>query len=159
MTASVQYPMLTRPNYNKWALLMRVNLQAQGLWHVVEPEEGETIEYHEDRLAFATILRSMPLVMLASLSTKRNVQSAWEGIKSRQVGVQRVRESNIMQLRKELSKISFKNGESVDNFLMRIMMLANSITTLVGNISETEIVKKMLQVAPDHLKTLLDVKS
>ena len=23
---------------------MRVNLQAQGLWHALEPEEGETIE-------------------------------------------------------------------------------------------------------------------
>ena len=51
MTASVQYPMLTRSNYNEWALLMRGNLQVQGLWHIVEPEEGETIEYREDQLA------------------------------------------------------------------------------------------------------------
>ena len=35
---------------------MRVNLQVQGLWNTVEPEEGETIEYREDRLAFAAIL-------------------------------------------------------------------------------------------------------
>ena len=47
---------------------------------------------------------------------------------------------------------------------MRITGLANSITTLGGSISETEIVKKMLQVVPDHLEqvaisieTLLDV--
>ena len=46
---------------------------------------------------------------------------------------------------------------------MRIMGLANTITTLGGSISETEIVK-MLQVVPDHLEqvaisieTLLDV--
>ena len=45
--------MLTRSNYNEWALLMRVNLQAHGLWHALESEEGETIEYREDRLAFA----------------------------------------------------------------------------------------------------------
>ena len=75
-----------------------------------------------------------------------------------------MRESNIEQLRKELSEIHFKDGESVDNFSMRIMGLANSITTLGGGINETEIVKKMLQVVPDHLKkaaisieTLLDV--
>ena len=30
--------------------------------------------------------------------------------------------------------------------------LANSITTLGGSINETEIVKKMLQVVPDHLE-------
>ena len=47
---------------------------------------------------------------------------------------------------------------------MRITGLANSITTLGGGISETEIMKKMLQVVPDHLEqvaisieTLLDV--
>ena len=47
---------------------------------------------------------------------------------------------------------------------MRITGLANSITTLSGNISEIEIVKKMLQVILDHLEqvaisieTLLDV--
>ena len=74
MTASLQYP-------------MHVNLQAQGLWHAVEPEEEETIEYQEDYLAFAAILRSVPPKMLASLSTKRTAQSAWEGIKSRRVGV------------------------------------------------------------------------
>ena len=48
---------------------------------------------------------------------------------------------------------------------MRITRLTNSITTLEGSISEIEIVKKMLQVAPDHLEqvaisieTLLNVK-
>ena len=102
--------------------------------------------------------------MLASLSTKRTAQSAWEGIKFHRVGVQRMRLSNIEQLQKVLSDIHFKDGESVDDFSMRITGLANSITTLGGSISETEIVKKMLQVVPDHLEqvaisieTLLDV--
>jgi hypothetical protein len=27
----VQYPTLTRTNYNEWALLMKVNMQAQGI--------------------------------------------------------------------------------------------------------------------------------
>ena len=117
----------------------------------------------EDRLAFAAILRYVPPELLASLSTKRTAQSAWEGIKSHRVGVQRVRESNIEQLQKELLEIRFKDGESIDDFSIRITGLANSITTLGGSISETEIVKKMLQVVPDHqqvaisIETLLDV--
>ena len=73
-------------------------------------------------------------------------------------------QSIIEQLRKELSEIRFKDDESVDDFSMRITGLANSITTLGGSISETEIMKKMLQVVPDHLlqvaisiETLLNV--
>ena len=62
-----------------------------------------------------------------------------------------MRESNIEQLQKELSEICFKDGESVDDFSMRITGLTN-ITTLGGSINKTEIVKKMLQVALDHLE-------
>ena len=69
--------------------------------------------------------------------------STWEGIKNPVgFGVQRVRESNIEQLRKELSEIRFKDGKSIDDFSMQITGLANSIITLGGSISETEIVKK-----------------
>lgn len=52
----MQYSTLTRTNYNEWSLVMKVNMQAQGLWHIVEPEEEDIIEYREDRLALAAIL-------------------------------------------------------------------------------------------------------
>ena len=61
--------------------------------------------------------------------------------------VQRVRESNIEQLWKELSEIRFKDGGSVDDFSMRITGLANSITTLGGSISETEMMAEKAHVA------------
>jgi hypothetical protein len=151
-SASVQYPMLTRTNYNEWSLLMRVNLQAQGLWHAIEPEEEDVIEYRDDRLAFAAILRAVPPEMLASLATKRTAQSAWEAIKSCRIGVQCVRDANAEQLRKEFDHIRFKDGESVDDFSMRLTGLANNIAVLGGKITEPEIVKKMLHVAPEPLK-------
>ena len=48
-----------------------------------------------------------------------------------------------MGLVPQLSEIRFKDGESVDDFSMRITGLANSITTLGGGISETEIVNDL----------------
>jgi hypothetical protein len=55
---------------------MKVNLQAQGLWHTIESEEEDVIEYREDHLAFADILRVVPPEMLASLATKHTSQMA-----------------------------------------------------------------------------------
>jgi hypothetical protein len=104
-SASVQYPTLTRTNYNEWSLLMKVNMQAQGIWHAIKPEEEDVIEYREDRLAIAAILRAVPPEMLASLTTKRTAQSAWEAIRSHRVGVQKVREANAEQLRKVFTEI------------------------------------------------------
>ena len=34
-TSSAQYPMLTRSNYAEWAMVMRVQLQAQHLWDAI----------------------------------------------------------------------------------------------------------------------------
>jgi hypothetical protein len=161
---SVQYPTLTRTNYNEWALLMKVNMQAQGIWHTVEPEEEEEVEYREDHLTFTAILRAVPPEMLASLSTKCIAQSTWEAIKSRRIGVQRVRDANVEQLRKDFDHVRFKDGESVNDFSMRLTGLANNIAVLGGKITEAEIVKKMLHVAPEPLEqvtisieTLLDL--
>ena len=86
-SGSVQYPMLTRTNYQEWSLLMRVNLQAQGLWQAVEPEEGEVVEYREDRLALAAILRAVPPEMLGSLARKCTARSTWEAVKTMRVSV------------------------------------------------------------------------
>jgi hypothetical protein len=161
---TAQYPTLSRTNYNEWSLLMRVKLQAQGLWHAVESEEEDMIEYRDDRLAFAAILRAVPPEMLASLGTKRTAQSAWEAIKSRRIGVQHVRDANAEQLQKEFDNIQFKDGETVDDFSLRIIRLVNNITVLGGKITEPEIVKKMLHVTPEPLEqvaisieTLLDL--
>jgi hypothetical protein len=96
---TMQYPTLMRTNYNEWSLLMKVNLEVQRLWHIVESEK-DVIEYHEDHLAFADILRVVPPEMLASLTTKHTSQTTWEVIKSRQVDVQWVREANVEPLQK-----------------------------------------------------------
>jgi predicted NAD-dependent protein-ADP-ribosyltransferase YbiA (DUF1768 family) len=114
--SNIVYPVLTRTNYQEWALLMTVNLQAQGLWHAVEPQADERIEYREDRLALAAILRAVPPEMLGSLARKRTARSAWEAIKTVRVGVLRVRESAAAQLKKDFAEISFKDAESVDDF-------------------------------------------
>jgi hypothetical protein len=90
--------------------------------------------------------------MLMSLTTKCTAQSAWEVIKSRRVDVPRVREVNYKQFRKEFDEIYFKEGETVDDFSMRIIGLANNITVLGGMITEGDIVKKILHVAPEPLE-------
>lgn len=95
----MQYPPLTWTNYNDWALMMRVNMEAQGIWHAVEPEDDETIECRVNRLVLAAILWAVPPDMLSSLVTKRTAQSVGEAIKFQHIGVQRVRKANAEKLR------------------------------------------------------------
>jgi len=92
------------------------------------------------------------------------VCSAWEAVKTVRVGVQRVRDANAKQLLKEFNDIAFKAGESIDDFSLRIVGLANHVRILGWNLTDAEVVTKMLEVVPDHLsqvaiaiETLLDV--
>jgi hypothetical protein len=87
--------MLTRTNYQEWAMLMHLNFEAAGWWDVVEPEEGDEINYRHDRLALAAIMRSVPADMLSSLRERRSsAAAAWEVIKRIRIGVQHVCEAN-----------------------------------------------------------------
>lgn len=126
---------------------MRANLQAQNLWHVVDPGDAD---YSEDCLALAAILRVVPLEMLLSLAIKESAHDAWEAIKIVQLGVQRVRTANTQKLCKEFNDIAFKPGEMVDDFAMRLSRLVNNIRLLGDDIDEEEVVRKMLQVAPER---------
>ena len=71
---------------------MQVNLQAQGLWEVVE---AGTNDYREDRLALLVILRVVPQEMLPALAVKNTAKDAWEAVKTMRMGVQCVREANM----------------------------------------------------------------
>ena len=72
-SASIVYPTLTRTNYTEWSMVMRVNLQAQGLWEAVDPG---TDDFHADRTALAAILRAVPQDMLTSLVQKETACEA-----------------------------------------------------------------------------------
>jgi hypothetical protein len=162
--ATIQYPTLTRLNYDEWAMLMQVNMEAAGIWYAVEPYPDEEVEYRDDRLALAAILRSVPSEMLPTLRRKRTARAAWEAVKTIRIGVERVCESKAQQLRLEFASLGWKEGETTEDFSVRIMGLSNNLRTLGDDITDAVIVHKMLDVVPEHLEqvaisieTLLDL--
>jgi hypothetical protein len=51
------YPALTKINYNQWALLMRIKLEARGLWAMVESGDAE---FQVDMMALDAIYSAIP---------------------------------------------------------------------------------------------------
>lgn len=160
---SVVYPMLTRTNYTDWALVMRVNLQAQGLWSAIEPGYAE---YQEDRMALSAILRAVPPEMLSTLAVKDTAKEAWESVKTMRVGVARVREAKAQTLRNEFELIRMKESESVDDFSMRLNAIVNNLRMLGDPLEEEKVVQKFLRVVPSRfvqvaiaIEQLLDLKT
>ncbi|XP_066374129.1 uncharacterized protein [Miscanthus floridulus] len=153
-SASVTWPMLTGSNYPEWALVMEVNFQTLRVWDVVvdaiddDPDEDD---YHDNRVAMAGILRSIPQELWNALAVRRTAKEAWDAIKILRVGDERARDATAQQLRRDFGNLAFKDGETISDFGVWITTLATNLRTLGDNISESEVVKKLLQVVPEKL--------
>jgi hypothetical protein len=69
----------------------------------------------------------------------------------------------VQQLRRDFGALLWKEVERAEDFVNRITRLAANLRTLSDNITNVEVVQKMLQVVPEHLsevaisiETLLD---
>jgi hypothetical protein len=162
-TLGIVYLMLTWTNYTKWSMVMQVNLQAAGLWEAVL---YGVVEYRDDLHALAALLRAMLTDMQARLANKELALKAWESIRKNRVGADRVKEGNAEQMQQEFTEIKFKLGECVEDFSIRIIAIANELRVLGDEVTDKEVVKKMLHSVPEKLEqvaismeTLLDLNS
>jgi hypothetical protein len=80
--------------------------------------------------------------MVPVLAVKETSRQAWEAIRLMRVGVTRAREATAQRLRMEFEQISFKEGETLDEFGMRITGIANNLRSLGDTVEEIKIVQK-----------------
>jgi hypothetical protein len=131
------WPLLTKTNYTEWALIMKIKLQVRNLWEAIEPRD---VMLQEDRMALDAITSAVPQEMLASLAVKPTAAEAWEAVRSLQIGSEAVRNTRAQRLRTEFESIRFKEGETVNDFTMRLGSLVAELGTLREVIKEQQVV-------------------
>ncbi|XP_066381756.1 uncharacterized protein [Miscanthus floridulus] len=142
------WPMLTRTNYQEWSSHIQCNLEGMYLWDAVESDKPER---RRDRLALGAMLRGVPTEMHSMLLNKKSMKEAWEAIKTMRLGAYRVKEVNAQKLLGEFESISFKAGESIDDFAIRITKLATDLKGLGEmSVDDSRVVKKFLRVVPSR---------
>lgn len=152
---SLNYPMLTRNNYAAWAIKMKVFMQAQGVWDVVEPRTANTaIDVKKDKMAMAAIYQGIPEETLLSLSEKETAKDVWNALKLMHMGAERVKTAKVQTLKSEFEILSMKDSECVDNFSAKISNIVSNIRALGDTVEESYVVKKMLQAVPSKFVQL-----
>ena len=144
------WPMLTRSNYQECASHVKCNLEGMYLWDAVEADPDK-VERRRDRLALGAMLRGVPQDMHSMLLNKKTVKEAWGAIKTMRLGADRVKEVNAQKLLAEFESISFKLGESIDDFAIRISKLVTDLRGLgEESVTDTRLLKKFLRVVPQR---------
>jgi hypothetical protein len=71
------------------------------------------------------------------------------------VGINRIKEANVEQLRQEFNDIVFKPGETMEDFTLRINNLANQLRILYDDINDKEVIKKLLHAILEKLEQVV----
>jgi len=83
------------------------------------------------------------------LLNKKTAKEAWEAIKTMRLGADRVKEVNAQKLLGEFEAMTFKPGESIDDFALRITKLVTDLRGLgEQSVTDARVVKKFLRVVP-----------
>jgi uncharacterized membrane protein YgcG len=146
------YPILTKTNYNQWALLMRIKLEACGLWGTVDPGGAN---FQVDRMALDAICSVVPPEMITALATKETASEAWESIRMMRVGDDRIRKASAQKVRREYELLAFHDGEGVENFAMRLVGIVHQLVTLGDPEPDDKVVLKYLRIARPRYKQLV----
>jgi hypothetical protein len=86
--------------------------------------------------------------MRQALGSQKTIKEAWGVVKTMRLGADRVKAVNAQKLLKEFENIAFKDGESVEDFGMRITNLVSNLKTLGEIVEDNHVVKKFLRVVP-----------
>jgi hypothetical protein len=145
ISSTGEIPKLTKTNYHEWALEVQVNLEGMELWDAVE---SGSAEHGKDRRALDAILRGVQPEMKSGLAAKKTVKDAWAAIKSLRMSDAHVQEAKAQHLLKQFENVSFKDGEAINDFAVRLNSLAAELRELGEKMEEQRVVKKMLRVVP-----------
>jgi hypothetical protein len=143
---------LMKTNYCDWACLMRIMLQARGLWSAMSVG---TFDYMEDHMALEVIFKAVPVEIMGSIESKPTAKVTWEVIIMRNVGFDRVRKVKAGSLKREFDLLTFIDGESINDFGMSIGRITNQLIVLGFEYEEEVVVRRFLLALPPKFEQIV----
>lgn len=83
--------------------------------------------------------------ILKTILQKDTSKQLWDSIKRKYQGNARVKHAQLQALRREFEVLEMKNGESVTEYISRVMLVANNMRNLGEDMKDVKIVEKVLR--------------
>ena len=115
---------LSKTNYRVWSMTMEVYLDSHDLWQTIV---GENPTKKKDRQALSAIMSGVPEELLGILDAKKTAKENWELLRQRNLGVDRVIQSRIQGLRRDLEMLTMGKSDSVVDFAMKFTHIISDL--------------------------------
>ncbi|KAK9062175.1 hypothetical protein SSX86_019361 [Deinandra increscens subsp. villosa] len=144
-----QCPTLTPTNYPVWAVKVKSIMDAYGILEAVEPRTlGEEPDPKKAKQALAFLFQAIPEEMVLQMASYTDPKKVWDSLKTRYLGVDRVRTARLATLKRELESLRMKEGDTVDDFVTKLTGLASKARGLGQELEEGDLVKRLLDSMP-----------
>ncbi|XP_071700065.1 uncharacterized protein [Rutidosis leptorrhynchoides] len=144
-----QVPILTATNYLVWAVKVKAIMDAYGILETVEPRMlSAEIDPEKSKRALAFLFQAIPEEMVLQMASYTDPKQVWDGLKTRYLGVDRVRSARLATLKREFEGLRMKEEESVDEFATKLTGLASKARSLGYELEEVDLVKMLLDSMP-----------
>jgi hypothetical protein len=142
---------------------MKVKLKALSLWSVIE---NGGADQHEEMMALDALCGVVPPEMVSTIAKKESAKEAWDAIATMRVSDDYVKKVTTQQLRQKFDLTMFNDGETVEDYALRLSVMAAHLATLGEEVKDGEIIANMLRSLLSRfkqimimIKTLLDVST
>jgi hypothetical protein len=127
-------------------------LDAQGVWEAMSPADGTTlVDEKKNKMARAQLLGGLSEDILMQVSGKKTAKEVWESLKTRFVGADHVKGAWLSTLRGEFNRLYMAEEERLDDVAGKISGMAARYASLGSTLSDTDMVKKILDTVPERL--------
>lgn len=147
-------PMLTKKNYTTQAMKMKVFMLAHRLWDYVENSHPKSVIKERTDMVVLAIAKVYQR-RCYSLALKSMAKEAWYAVRPcfKELASQA---STIQIMKVGFESLSMKENKQIDDFCMRLKCLVTNIRALGEEVTESNMVKKLLQsdkVSSNHIYT------
>jgi hypothetical protein len=126
---------------------MRIRLKVRHMWEAVRYGD---VDYYEDRRVLDALIVAVPAEMQFSLSKKRTAKEAWDAIAAARIDSDRAHKTTLQALRNEWENLTFKPGEDVDDFALRLNTLLQKMVQFSDDTYDEErAVEKLFHCIPE----------
>ncbi|KAA8534233.1 hypothetical protein F0562_031574 [Nyssa sinensis] len=157
-----QFPKLGKDNYGNWSIQIKVLLQSQDLWDIVEKGYIEPTTEEEQALNDApkTVLKQSrktdkkALFFLyqciddntfEKISSASTSKQAWEILKSMHRGIEKTIRVRLQILRSEFESLNMNGAESISEYFSRTLVIVNQMRRYGEDIDDVRVMEKILR--------------